>query len=105
MVAAMAEFTGPVTGLEEIARVAGEAIEGWLGEYDGYRGLVMLTNEDARTARAITLWDSHEDEARTRPGRQAMREQIAASAGLEVVDYRVWEVPVYELRPSEPAPA
>ena len=32
-----------------------------------------------------------------------MREQIAASVGLEVVDYRVWEVPVYELAPGEPA--
>jgi heme-degrading monooxygenase HmoA len=100
MVAAMAEFTGPVTGLADISRMAGEAIEGWLREYDGYRGLVMLSNEDDRTSRVITFWDSVEAEARSRSGRKTMREQIAGSAGLEVVDFRVWEVPVYELPPT-----
>jgi heme-degrading monooxygenase HmoA len=103
MIAAMAEFTGPVTGLDEISRIAGEAIEGWLRDYEGYRGLVMLAHEETQVSRVITFWDSHEAEASTRRGRQSMREQIAASVGLEVVDYRVWEVPVYELAPGEPA--
>ena len=26
-----------------------------------------------------------------------MREQIAGAVGLEVVEYRVWEVPVFEI--------
>ena len=100
MIAAMADFTGPVTGLEEITRIAGEALEGWLGEYEGYRGLVMFSHEDTHVTRVITFWDSHEAEARTRSGRTTMREQLAASVGLEVVDYRVWEVPVFEVPPA-----
>jgi hypothetical protein len=56
-----------VTGLEEIARMAGEA-EGWLGEYDCYRGLVW--DEEAQTTRAMTFWDSRVAEANTRAGRQ-----------------------------------
>jgi hypothetical protein len=100
MVAAMAEFTGTVTEIAEIARMAGEGIEGWLRDYDGYLGLVMLTEEASGTARVITFWESHEIELRSRTVRQAMREQIAGSAGLDVVDYRVWEVPVCEILPG-----
>jgi hypothetical protein len=29
-----------------------------------------------------------------------MRDQIAGTAGLDVVDYRVWEVPVCEILPA-----
>ena len=96
----MAEFTGTVTEIAEIARMAAEGIEGWLRDYDGYLGLVMLTDEESKTARVITFWESPEVELRSRTVRQAMREQIAGSAGLEVVDYRVWEVPVCEILPA-----
>lgn len=97
MVAGMAEFTGPVTQIAEIARIAGEALEGWLRDVDGYLGLVMLTDEESHTARVMTFWESAEAEARSRSTRQTMREQLAGTAGLDVVDYRVWEVPVWEI--------
>jgi hypothetical protein len=97
MIAAMAEFTGPVTELAEIARIAGEAIEGWLRDVDGYLGLVMLTDEGSQTARVLTFWESPEDEVRSRSTRKTMRDRIAGTAGLDVVDYRVWEVPVWEI--------
>jgi hypothetical protein len=97
MVAAMAEFAGPVSDVAEVARIAGEGIEGWLRAYEGYLGLVMLTDEESKTSRVITFWASHEAEAKSRPARQSMREQIAGSAGLNVVAYRVWEVPVFAL--------
>jgi hypothetical protein len=100
MVAAMAEFSGDVTGLADIARMAGEGIEGWLRDYEGYLGLVMLTDEETKTSRVITFWDSPQAEVSSRSGRTTMREQIAGTAGLDVVDYRVWEVPVYELPPA-----
>ena len=96
----MAEFTGPVTGLAEIVRIAGEGIEGWLREYDGYLGLVMLADEESKTSRVITFWESRDAETRSRPARQTMREQLAGTAGLEVVEYRVWEVPVFEILPA-----
>jgi hypothetical protein len=104
MVAAMAKFAGPVTGVAEIARMSGEAIEGWLREYEGYRGLVMLTDEEAGASRVITFWDSRKAEASARRARQSMREQIAASIGMEIVEFGVWDVPVYEMVPAD-APA
>ena len=97
MIAAMAEFTGQVTELAEIARMAGEAIEGWLREVEGYRGLVMLADEESKTSRVITLWESRQAEERSRSTRTSMREQIAGAVGLDVVEYRVWEVPVFEI--------
>ena len=96
----MAEFTGPVTELAEIARIAGEAIEGWLRDYDGYLGLVMLTDEESKTSRVITFWESRQAEVSSRSVRKTIREQIAGTAGLDVVDYRVWEVPVCEVLPA-----
>jgi hypothetical protein len=80
--------------------MAAESLEGWLRDYEGYLGLVMLTDEGSGTARVITFWESHQIELRSRTVRQTMREQIAGSAGLDVVDYRVWEVPVFEVLPA-----
>jgi hypothetical protein len=96
----MAEFTGTVTELAEIARMAAEGIEGWLRDYEGYLGLVMLTDEGSQTARVITFWESAQAEVSSRTVRKTMRDQIAGTAGLEVVDYRVWEVPVCEILPA-----
>ena len=96
MVAAMATISGPASGLADISRMASEAIEGWLRDYEGYRGLIVLTDEEAQQSRVITLWETPEDEARARRGRGAMRDQIAAAAGMSVVDFGVFEVAVYE---------
>lgn len=98
MVAAMAMLKGPASGLAEISRMASETVEEWLREYDGYRGLVILTDEDAQTSRVITLWDSHEAEARARMARGTMRDQVAAAAGMEAVEFGVYEVAVFEIR-------
>jgi heme-degrading monooxygenase HmoA len=97
MVAAMATLRGPVSGLAEISRMASESVEGWLREYEGYRGLLVFTDEDAQTSRVVTFWETPEDEARARTARGAMRDQIAAIAGMEVVEFGVWDVPVLEL--------
>jgi heme-degrading monooxygenase HmoA len=97
MVAAMATVTGPATGLAEISRMASESVESWLREYEGYRGLVVLTDEEAQTSRVITFWETPEAEASARAARGAMRDQIVATAGMEVVDFGVYEVPVYEV--------
>jgi heme-degrading monooxygenase HmoA len=97
MVAAMATIVGPVPGLAEIARMAAESIEGWLREYPGYRGLVVLTDEGRQRSRVITFWETAEDEARARESRGAMRDSVASTVGMDVVDMEVCDVPVLEL--------
>jgi len=74
--------------------MASEDVETWLRDYEGYRGLIILTDEDAQRSKVLTLWETHEDEARARAARGAMRDQIAAASGMEVVSFEVYEVPV-----------
>ncbi len=91
----MSTITGPATGMADLARIAQETIEGWLREYDGYRGLIVFTDEEGERARVVTLWDTAHDEARARSSRGAMRDQVAALAGMVVEDLEVYEVPVF----------
>lgn len=97
MVAALATISGPVSGLADISRMASESVESWLRGYEGYRGLVVLTDEEGQRSQVITLWETHEAEAEARAARGAMRDQIAAMAGMSVVDFGVYEVAVFEL--------
>jgi hypothetical protein len=103
MVAAMSTLSGPVEALADISRLAGENVGPWLREYDGYRGTFVFTDESARTARLITLWETAEDEQRARASRGSMRDQLAATAGMEVVSFEVFDVVAHELLPDQPA--
>ena len=100
MVAAMSTLSGPVEALADISRLAGESVGPWLREYEGYRGTLVLVDEGAQTARLITLWESAADEERARTSRGAMRDQLATTAGMEVVDFGVFEVPAWEILPQ-----
>ena len=97
MVAAMSTLSGPVAALADISRLAGENVGPWLREYEGYRGTLVFTDEASRTARLITLWESREAEERARASRGAMRDQLAATAGMEVVACEVFDVVAHEL--------
>ena len=97
MVAAMSTLSGPVAALADISRLAGENVGPWLREYEGYRGTLVFTDEASRTARLITLWESREAEERARASRGAMRDQLAATAGMEVVAFEVFDVVAHEL--------
>ena len=97
MVAAMSTLSGPVSALADISRLAGENVGPWLREYEGYRGTLVFGDEAAQTARLITLWDTREDEQRARTSRGAMRDQLASTAGMEVVAFEVFDVLAHEL--------
>jgi hypothetical protein len=92
----MATLTGPATDLAAISRMASEAVAGWLRDYEGYRGLLIFTDEGAQTSRVVTLWETAEAEEKARASRGAMRDQIAAQAGMELLEFGVWEVAVFE---------
>lgn len=97
MVAAMSTLSGPVAALADVTRLADENVGPWLREYEGYRGTLVFADEAAGTARLITLWDTAEDEKRARTSRGSMRDQLAATAGMEVVAFEVFDVLAHEL--------
>jgi heme-degrading monooxygenase HmoA len=96
MVAAMATVTGPAEALAAITELSADSVGPWIREYRGYRGTFVFVDEDARTSRVITLWETAADERAARRARGAMRDQLMATAGLEVVSFDVYDVPGHE---------
>jgi hypothetical protein len=95
MVAAMATFEGMPTGPADTARLVGKDLVPWLREYDGFRGVLVLTGVEKHGV--ITLWDTRQDEASTRPARVAMHESVSAAAGMSLVEYEVYDLPVLDV--------
>lgn len=100
MIVSMSVVVGPAEGLAEIGRMAGDAMEGWLRDYDGYRGLIVLTAEDGERARVLTFWDSPEAEQRSRSSRLALRDRMAATVGMTVEGVEIYDVPVLQILAS-----
>jgi len=95
MVAAMATVSGSAASLAALTDVS-EDVGGWLRAYDGYRGVFVFADQNEKTSRVITLWETPEDELAARKARGAMRDQLMAMAGLEVVSFDVYEVQGHE---------
>jgi hypothetical protein len=95
----MGTWKGPVEALAELARLSGESVGPWLRAYEGYRGTLVFVDAEREVSQVITLWDSAEYELAAREARGAMRDQLAGLAGLEVVDFGVYEVTAQELVP------
>ena len=95
MVAAMATVAGPSARLAALTEAAGD-VGGWLRRYEGYRGVFVLADPNEKTSRVITLWETAHAERAARRARGAMRDQLMAMAGLEVVSFDVYEVPGHE---------
>lgn len=81
----MSTFRGDGVDLDGAAKAAGETMEAWLRQFDGYLGLMIITNQEIGTAHALTFWESAEAAAQSQHGRARMREQMAASIGVELV--------------------
>ena len=101
MYASMSTVRGAAEGMAEIGRMAGEAMEGWLRAYDGYRGVIVLTNEGGEQAHVITLWATREAEQSSRSTRAEMRDKLAATVGMEVVGMAPYDMPVCEIIPED----
>jgi hypothetical protein len=95
MVAGMARFEGTPTGPADSARLVEKDLVPWLREYDGFRGVLVLTGEEKHGV--ITLWETRKDESSTRPARLAMHESVSAAVGMSLVDYEVFDLPVLDL--------
>ena len=62
--------------------MASESVEVWLREYEGYRGLVVLTDETAQRSRVITLWATPEAEEKATEEKPAESEPEPAAVAV-----------------------
>jgi heme-degrading monooxygenase HmoA len=93
MYAAVTRATGAnLDDLAEVSVMVGETMVSWLGEIEGFRGMLMLTDE-AGTVQVIALWESREIAERHREGRRTLRERVSATVDVELGETVGWDVP------------
>jgi hypothetical protein len=91
---------GPDVGVT--AKMAADSMLSWLREFDGYRGLVILTSPETGSARFVTLWEDLDALERSERGRAAVRESMIATAGAELESVERFEVVLDERMDSGP---
>jgi hypothetical protein len=80
------------TDLDEGAQMAADALVPWVRQFDGYRGMIVLSNGENGTARFVTFWEDKDALERSERGRMQVREQMAKTAGVEIDDVQAYTV-------------
>ena len=78
--------------LAETARFVGETMEPWMRDFEGYEGLLILTDQASGTARMITFWESQRAAEQSRHGRLTMRDRLSETIGVQVEGTEPFEV-------------
>ena len=103
MYAAVTRATGAnPDDMAEVAVMVGETLAAWLREVEGFRGLLMLTDEATGTVQAIALWEDEETAERHRVARARLRERVSATVEVDLQETVGWNVPYTFLR-DQPA--
>jgi heme-degrading monooxygenase HmoA len=76
----------------EVAGMAGETMNLWLREIDGFEGLLMLLDETTGTVQALTFWRSREVAERHREARMRLRDRVTETVSVDVEETRDYEV-------------
>ena len=92
MFAIMSTFSANGINLADSARLVGESMEDWLRGFEGYAGLLILTNEDESRARVMTFWTSREALEASARGRETVRNSLAERLGVKVESVESYEV-------------
>ena len=88
----MSTFSANGVNLGDAARLVGESMEGWLRGFEGYAGLLILTNQEEGLARVMTFWESREAVEASARGRDSIRQAMAARLGVTLESVEAYEV-------------
>jgi hypothetical protein len=92
MLANMTSVKSDGANLETEARMAAEALLPWVRQFDGYRGMIVLSDGLNGRARFVTFWEDQDALERSEHGRKQVREQMAKTAGVEIDDVQAYTV-------------
>ncbi|MDQ3867139.1 MAG: hypothetical protein M3304_10010 [Actinomycetota bacterium] len=92
MFASVTSVRGGGPRIEETARMAADSMLDWLRQFDGYKGLLVLADGEAGTARIVSLWETREAADRSARARTQVRESMVAGAGVDLESVEVYEV-------------
>jgi len=97
LVASMSTLVGPVPEMDDTGTVAGQAVLPWLQELDGFRGMMILTDESQEKARVLTFWESRDHAERSLTTRHQLRDRMAATVGMEIESTESYVVATLQL--------
>jgi hypothetical protein len=92
---------GNTENMLETAAVVGEALHSWLSEIGGFKGVVMICNEETGTTQLLSLWESREVADRHEHARLQFRDRITATVDVEVQETVGYDVVFAELEAHE----
>lgn len=78
--------------LDEGAKMAADALLPWVRQFDGYRGIVVLSSGQNGRAHFVTFWEDEDALKRSEYGRAQVREQMAKTAGVEIESVQAYTV-------------
>jgi hypothetical protein len=91
MLANMTTVTSDRGNLGDEARMAAEALLPWVRQFDGYRGIVVMSGENGK-AHFLTFWEDEHALQKSEFGRAQVREQMAKTAGVEIESVQAYNV-------------
>ncbi|MGE5691972.1 MAG: hypothetical protein ACM33B_15585 [Pseudomonadota bacterium] len=97
LVVSITTLRGPVPEMDETGGVAGEALLPWLRDLEGFRGVLIATDEARGQAKVMTFWESRSAADRSRASRESMRDRMAATVGMTVESTEAFVVASLEL--------
>jgi hypothetical protein len=76
----------------EYARIAGEEMVPWLAEIDGWKGLLVLSNEEEGRTIVLSFWESREAAEQHRTARMQFRDRITSAVNVEVEEWSGYDL-------------
>ena len=95
----MTSVRGPGEDAANTARLAGESMLSWLRDFEGYRGLLILADQEAGVVRILTLWETREAAEASEHSRRQVRERMVATANAEIESVDLYEAVFEDLDP------
>jgi hypothetical protein len=96
MFANVVEVRGSVPDFDATAGMAGESLVSWLRQFDGYKGFIVLSDEESGTARFMTFWADRHALEKSAHGRAQVRDQLAKTAGVDIESARAYTVVIVD---------
>ena len=92
MYAALTRAQGPPEESTEVATMVGEEMYRWLRDVEGFEGLLVLDNHEVGKTYVLALWASREVAELNRVARANLRDRVAATVGVEILDTEGFDV-------------
>ena len=75
-----------------MATMVGEEMYRWLRDVDGFEGRLVLDNREVGKTYVLALWASREVAELNRVARANLRDRVAATVGVEILDTEGFDV-------------